>query len=107
MPESGPSGSVRGALSNERPYRDCCRPRSRAEDVSNLAIALSANLLVRAKHLSGMSRRRRRPVIATIAGRVQQACAILITLLACRGSQAQSLQRLRRVARHFSAKYAG
>ena len=22
MPESGPSGSVRGALSNERPYRD-------------------------------------------------------------------------------------
>jgi hypothetical protein len=24
MPESGPYGSVRGALSNERPYRDFC-----------------------------------------------------------------------------------
>ena len=26
MPESGPYGSVPGALSNERPYRDCTRP---------------------------------------------------------------------------------
>ena len=25
MPELGPSGSVRGALSNERPYRDSLR----------------------------------------------------------------------------------
>jgi hypothetical protein len=27
MPQSGPSGSVRGALSNERPYRDRFRER--------------------------------------------------------------------------------
>jgi hypothetical protein len=28
MPELGPYGSVRGALSNERPYRDSGAPRS-------------------------------------------------------------------------------
>ena len=31
MPESGPYGSVRGALSNERPYRDKLLPCSEPE----------------------------------------------------------------------------
>jgi hypothetical protein len=46
MPESGTYGSVRGALSNERPYRDCgllamtweARLRGAAEPGNNPAI---------------------------------------------------------------------
>ena len=39
MPELGPSGSVRGALSNERPYRDT--PRLEKVDVQADPTAIS------------------------------------------------------------------
>jgi hypothetical protein len=50
---------------------------------SNLAMALSASLLVRAKYLSRISWARRKlcPVIATISGTVQPASASIVTVM--------------------------
>jgi len=57
MPESGPYGSVRGALSNERPYRDPQLPRFafRFYDVGAQRRAASASDALGETHTIGRS----------------------------------------------------